>query len=98
MIPERPESEGGTTNGLFSLKLMALLQETAQMLKGSERRMFMAKTARLFGPKGHRRAARELGWDRKTLRKGESELQHGPIHDQFAACGRKKHRQPSSTP
>jgi hypothetical protein len=67
----------------------AIFQDTAQLLKGSERRMFMAKTARLFGPHGHRRTERELGWDRKTLRKGESELQHGPIQDQFSARGRK---------
>jgi hypothetical protein len=52
--------------------------------------MFMAKTARLFGPRGHRRAERELGWNRKLLRKGEYELQHGPIEDRFASRGRKK--------
>ena len=84
-------------DGILSPDLKTLLQETAQRLKGSERRMFMAKTARLFGPRGQRRAARELGWDRKTLRKGEYELQHGPIPDQFAARGRKKN-QPSSPP
>jgi len=67
----------------------AVFQDTAQLLKGSERRTFMAKTARLFGPSGHRRAEREFGWDRKTLRKGEYELQHGPIQDQFTARGRK---------
>jgi hypothetical protein len=69
--------------------LKAVFQDTARLLKGSDRRMFMAKTARLFGPHGHRQAERELGWNRKTLRKGEYELQHGPIQDQFSACGRK---------
>jgi hypothetical protein len=96
MTLETPEYEEETTDGVFSLELKALLQETAQVLKGSERRMFMAKTARLFGPRGQRRAARELGWDRKTLRKGEYELQHGPIQDQFAARGRKKNQRSSS--
>jgi hypothetical protein len=67
----------------------ALFHDTAQLLKGSDRRMFMAKTARLFGGHGHRRAEREFGWDRKTLRKGEYELQHGPIQDQFGTRGRK---------
>lgn len=76
-------------DGVLSPELKTLLQETAQRLKGSERRMFMAKTARLFGPRGHRRATRELGWNRITLRKGEYELQHGPIQDQFHARGRK---------
>ena len=81
--------ERTATDSLFSPELKALLQDTAQVLRGSERRMFMAKTARLFGPNGHRRAERELGWNRKTLRKGDYELQHGPIEDHFAARGRK---------
>lgn len=89
MPPEAlPEGTIGQ-DGVLSPDLKTLLQETAQRLKGSERRMFMAKTARLFGPRGHRRAARELGWNRITLRKGERELQHGPVEDQFYARGRK---------
>lgn len=70
--------------------LKALLKETVATLKGSERRMFMAKTVRLLGRGGQRRAASELGWDRKTIRKGEYELQHGAFHDQYSRRGRKK--------
>jgi hypothetical protein len=83
------EGKGLASGSTISSDLKALLQGTAEVLKGSARRMFMAKTARLFGPHGHRRAEREFGWDRKTLRKGEYELQHGPIQDRFAARGRK---------
>jgi hypothetical protein len=70
--------------------LQSLVQETAATLKGSERRMFMAKTVRMLGRGGQRKAARELGWDRKTIRKGEYELQHGAVHDQYSRRGRKK--------
>lgn len=74
----------------FPSTLNTLLQETAASLKGSERRMFMAKTVRMFGRGGQRKAARELGWDRKTIRKGEYELQHGAFQDQYSKRGRKK--------
>ena len=90
MISQAQTSEGLTLDGPLSSDLKMLFQETARLLKGSERRMFMAKTARLFGPYGHRRAAREFGWNRKTLRKGDDELQHGPIQDRFTARGRKR--------
>ena len=67
-----------------------ILQETANQLKGSERRMFMAKTVNALGKGGQRKAESELGWDRKTIRKGQSELISGPIKDNFSARGRKK--------
>lgn len=86
---ELPVLGEGVITTPLPLEFKTLLQETARSLKGSERRMFMAKTVRLFGARGQRRAARELGWDRKTLRKGERELQHGAIQDQFASRGRK---------
>jgi hypothetical protein len=70
--------------------LMSLLQETTRMLKGSERRMFMAKTVRGFGKGGQCWAERELKWDRGTIRKGEDELKHGPVEDQNFNRGRKK--------
>jgi hypothetical protein len=70
--------------------LVTLLQDTAKMLKGSERRMFMAKTVRGLGKGAQRRAEQELGWNRRTIRKGEYELTHGPIHDNVETRGRKK--------
>lgn len=67
------------------------LQATVQQLKGSERRRFMARTVRLLGDQGQRRAERELGWNRGTIRKGTHELRSGiRCLDGFAARGRKK--------
>ena len=63
--------------------------ETAKVLKGSARRVFMARVAKALG--SERRAARELGWERETIRKGMRELDSGEaIIDNFAGRGRKK--------
>ena len=71
--------------------LKALFIETAQALKGSGRRVFMARTVRELGPGGQRRAERELGWDRGTIRKGARELASGfAVVDAFALRGRKR--------
>ena len=68
-----------------------LLIEAARALTGSARRVFMARTVRALGPGGQRRAERELGWDRGTIRKGARELASGfAIVDGFALRGRKR--------
>src|SRR5438876_11440851 len=65
--------------------------ETAKALKGSERRLFMARVVKSLGPSGQRRAARELGWDRETIRKGLHELESGCVClDGYAGRGRKR--------
>jgi hypothetical protein len=71
--------------------LKSLFIDTAKTLKGSARRLFMARTVRELGLGGQRRAERELGWNRETIRKGMHELEHGVIClDNFAARGRKR--------
>ena len=71
--------------------LKSLFIETAKSLKGSARRLFMARTVRELGAGGQRRAERELGWNRETIRKGMRELERGVIClDNFAARGRKR--------
>ncbi len=71
--------------------LKALFSETARALKGSARRVFMARTVKELGPGGQRRAERELGWSRATIRKGARELESGfAIVDAFALRGRKR--------
>ena len=71
--------------------LKTLLIETAQSLKGSARRLFMARTVKELGHGGQQRAARELGWGRMTIRKGMHELNRGVICvDAFALRGRKR--------
>ncbi len=41
--------------------------ETAKRLTGYERRLFMARIVKSFGPGGPSLAERELGWGRKTM-------------------------------
>ncbi|BCL80169.1 HAD family hydrolase [Ktedonobacteria bacterium brp13] len=56
-------------------EVKALLLNTAKELKGSTRRMFMARTVQALGEGGQRLAERELGWNRGTLRKGKHEVE-----------------------
>ncbi len=70
--------------------LTGLLKATAQQLRGSARRLFMARTVRELGPGGQCRAERELGWNRETIRKGMHELTSGyTCVDAFGLRGRK---------
>ena len=75
----------------FTDSLKALFMETARSLKGSARRLFMARTVKELGPSGQRRAERALGWSRVTIRKGTHELESGfTCLDAFSARGRKR--------
>jgi Rhodopirellula transposase DDE domain len=70
--------------------LKSVFMDTAKQLKGSGRRMFMARIVKELGPGGASRAERELGWNRKTIRKGTHEVESGIIClDAFSARGRK---------
>lgn len=71
--------------------LKTMLIETARSLKGSARRLFMARTVKELGEGGQQRAARELGWGRMTIRKGLRELDSGlACLDAYALRGRKR--------
>ena len=71
--------------------IQTMLIETAKALKGSARRLFMARTVKELGAGGQQRAARELGWGRMTIRKGLRELDSGFLClDAFALRGRKR--------
>jgi Rhodopirellula transposase DDE domain len=71
--------------------LKTLFMETAYALKGSARRLFMARTVTALGPGGQRYAERALGWNRGTIRKGMHELASGfTCLDAFSARGRKR--------
>ena len=68
-----------------------LLVQTAKALKGSARRLFMARTVQALGEGGQRLAERELGWNRGTIRKGMHELEGGIVClDGFRLRGRKR--------
>jgi hypothetical protein len=71
--------------------IKTMLIETAKALKGSARRLFMARTVKELGPGGQQRAARELAWGRMTIRKGLRELESGrTCLDAFGLRGRKR--------
>ena len=72
-------------------ELKSLLIETAKQLKGSARRLFQARTVKALGTGGASVAERDLGWNRKTIRKGIHELESGiTCLDAFDARGRKR--------
>jgi hypothetical protein len=72
-------------------EVKALVLKTAKDLKGSTRRMFMARTVQALGEGGQRLAERELGWNRGTIRKGMHEAAHGiACVDGFRLCGRQR--------
>ncbi|MCI5168264.1 MAG: hypothetical protein D3903_19790 [Candidatus Electrothrix sp. GM3_4] len=66
------------------------LKSTAEQLKGSARRIFMAEAVQQLGYGGASAAQNKLGWNRGTVRKGLKELENGPIGDRFSDRGRKK--------
>ena len=72
-------------------ELKGLFRETAKQLKGSARRLFFARTVKALGPGRASRAEQELGWNRKTIRKGMHELESGlSCVDAFGRRGRKR--------
>jgi len=72
-------------------EVKALLLNTAKDLKGSALRMFMARSVQALGKGGQRRAERELGWNRVTIRKGMHEVESGIVCvDAFSWRGRKR--------
>lgn len=80
-----PESLIQLTDSIKSLYI-----KTAQKLKGSDRRQFMAQVVKSLGFGGQTIAERELGWNRRTIRKGMQELEHEmSIADSFKLRGRK---------
>lgn len=82
----------------LSDSLRALYIKTAKKLKGSDRRQFMAEVVKGWGRGGATIAERELGWNRRTIRKGMQELEHGmAIADSFRLRGSKpiEHKLPN---
>lgn len=75
----------------ISLEEKAIYTETVKILKGSDRRVFMARVIKSLGWGGQTYAEKELGWNRETLSKGKYELENGlKIKDNFSARGSKK--------
>jgi len=88
-MPDVAARGEGTMNLTDDLKVF--LNETAGTLKGSARRVFMARAVRDLGKGGQRLAEREVGWNRVQVRKGRHELESGiTCVDGFALRARKR--------
>jgi len=71
-------------------EMIPVLIDAAEALKGSQRRLFMAKTVQAMGRGGQRWAEVHLGWCRDTIRKGTHELRTGmTCVDAFSSRRRK---------
>jgi hypothetical protein len=71
--------------------LKTLFIKTAKILKGSDRRIFMAQVVKSLGKGGQTYAQSEFGWNRGTIRKGMHELESGiRCCDNFSGRGRKR--------
>src|ERR671916_1215974 len=71
-------------------EMIPVLIDAAQALKGSQRRLFMARTVQAMGRGGQRWAEEHLGWCRDTIRKGPHDLRSGmTCVDAFSARRRK---------
>jgi hypothetical protein len=70
--------------------MIPVLVDAADALRGSQRRLFMAKSVKAMGRGGQRWALEHLGWCRDTIRKGMHELDSGmTCIDAFSSRRRK---------
>ena len=73
-----------------SPETIPLLIDAAKALKGSRRRLFMAKTVHAMGRGGQVWAEAHLRWNRETIRKGMHELRTGMTCVDAFHCRRRK--------
>ena len=71
-------------------EMIPVLIDAAKALKGSQKRLFMAKTVGAMGRGGQRWAQEHLGWCRETIRKGTHELRSGMTCVDAFHCRRRK--------
>ena len=71
-------------------EMIPVLIDTAKTLKGSPRRLFMARTVAAMGRGGQIWAAAHLGWNRQTVRKGMHEFRTGMTCVDAFHCRRRK--------
>src|SRR3954449_6074493 len=71
-------------------EMIPVLIDAAKALKGSRKRLFMAKTVQAMGRGGQRWAQEHLGWCRETIRKGAHELRSGMTCVDAFQCRRRK--------
>jgi hypothetical protein len=71
-------------------EMIPVLIDAAKALKGSQRRLFMARTVEAMGRGGQLWAEARLGWNRETIRKGMHELRTGMTCLDAFHCRRRK--------
>jgi hypothetical protein len=71
-------------------EMIPVLIGTAEDLKGSQRRSFIARTVNALGPGGQIWAEAHLGWNRGTIRKAMHELRSGMTCLDAFHCRRRK--------
>jgi hypothetical protein len=71
-------------------EMIPVLIDAAKALKGSQKRLFMAKTVQAMGRGGQRWAEVHLGWCRDTIRKATHELHSGMTCVDAFSCRRRK--------
>jgi hypothetical protein len=71
-------------------EMIPVLIDAAKALKGSQKRVFMARTVGAMGRGGQRWAQEHLGWCRETIRKGAHELRTGMTCVDAFHCRRRK--------
>jgi hypothetical protein len=71
-------------------EMIPVLIDAAKALKGSQKRLFMARTVGAMGRGGQRWAQEHLGWCRETIRKGTHELRTGMTCLDAFHCRRRK--------
>jgi hypothetical protein len=71
-------------------EMIPVLIDAAKALKGSQKRVFMAKAVVAMGRGGQRWAQEHLGWCRETIRKGTHELRSGMTCVDAFHCRRRK--------
>ncbi len=71
-------------------EMIPVLIDTARTLRGSQKRLFMARTVQAMGRGGQIWAEAHLGWNRETIRKGMHELRTGMTCVDAFHCRRRK--------
>jgi hypothetical protein len=71
-------------------EMIPVLIDTAKTLKGSQRRLFMARTVAAMGRGGQIWAEAHLRWNRETIRKGMHEFRSGMTCVDAFHCRRRK--------
>jgi len=72
-------------------KVRRVIKSASGKLTGQKRRAYQAEAAVGFSGGSFRRAEKEMGWGRETVRKGMGEAETGILcYDNFQSRGRKK--------